>query len=337
MYKPNIFRLATKELSQDGFFTWLLQWADNGHNKFDRELNETAKDFVRLLLGQADNYEINKVEAGRQWNNIDIWVEVNDEYFIGIEDKTNTGEHSEQLERYKEIATNHYKDKSHRLVFVYLKTGNESISTLNKIKEKGYSIIDRKAVLQVLNKRQVKNEIFNDFKDYLTEIENQTNLYDKLENITSVWRACEGFYIKLQENTAEWTDWRYVANQMGGFLGFWYHWTGTDEIGEIYVQIENAFEYGIKLVIKIADWEQNTDTLYRVLNEIKPIAEKNGLTITKPDRYRAGETSTLAIVQNAFQADNNGNFDFNGFLTTLKQLEKTLDEYSNEKNTAGNN
>ena len=336
MNKPNIFRLATKELSQQGFFTWLLQWADNGHSKLDRDLNETAKDFVRLLLGQADNYEIKKVEAGRQWNNIDIWVEVNDEYFIGIEDKTNTGEHSEQLERYKEIATNHYKDKSHRLVFIYLKTGNESISTLNKIKEKGYSVIDRKAVLQVLNKRPVTNEIFNDFKDYLTEIENQTNLYDKLENITSVWRASEGFYIKLQENIAEWTDWRYVANQMGGFLGFWYHWTGTDEIGEIYIQIENAFEYGIKLVIKIADWEQNTDTLYRVLNEIKPIAEKNGLTITKPDRYRAGGTSTLAIVQNAFQADNIGNFDFNGFLTTLKQLEKTLDEYTNEKNTAGN-
>lgn len=336
MNKPNIFRLATKELSQDGFFTWLLQWADNGHSKHDRELNETAKDFVRLLLGQADNYEINKVEAGRQWNNIDIWVEVNDEYFIGIEDKTNSGEHSEQLERYKEIATNYYKDKSHRLVFVYLKTGNESISTLNIIKEKGYSIIDRKAVLQVLNKRQVTNEIFNDFKDYLTEIENQTNLYDKLENITSVWRASEGFYIKLQEKIAEWTDWGYVANQMGGFLGFWYYWTGIDEIGEIYIQIENAFEYGIKLVIKIADWDQNIDTLYRVLNEIKPIAEKNGLTITKPDRYRAGRISTLAIVQNAFQADNNGNFDFDGFLTTLKQLEKTLDEYSNEKNTAGN-
>lgn len=329
--KPNIFRLATKELSQDGFFTWFLQWADNRHSKHDQTLNETAKDFVRLLLGQDNNYQINKVEAGRQWNNIDIWVEVNDEYFIGIEDKTNTGEHSEQLEHYKEIATNHYKDKSHKLVFVYLKTGNESLSTLNKIKEKDYSVIDRKAILQVLNKRPIANEIFNDFKDYLTEIGNQTNLYGKLENITSVWRASEGFYSKLQQHITEWSDWRYVANQMGGFLGFWYHWTETDEIGKIYIQIENAFEYGIKLVIKIADWEQNTDTLYRVLNEIKPIAERNGLTITKPDRYRAGSTSTLAIVKNAFQTDNNGNFDFNGFLTTLKQLEKTLDEYTNDK------
>ena len=152
MAKPNIFRLATKELSQDGFFTWLLQWADNNHKQHDQNLNETAKDFVRLLIGQTPDYQIHKVEAGRQWNNIDIWAEVNDEYFIGIEDKTNTGEHSEQLERYKDIATNHYKDKNHKLVFVYLKTGNESLSTLKKIVEKGYSTVDRKTVLSVLNK-----------------------------------------------------------------------------------------------------------------------------------------------------------------------------------------
>ncbi len=64
--KPNIFRLATKELSQDGFFTWLLQWADHDLGRYDQQLNETAKDFVRLLLGQTPDFQINKVEAGRQ-------------------------------------------------------------------------------------------------------------------------------------------------------------------------------------------------------------------------------------------------------------------------------
>ena len=118
---------------------------------------------------------------------------------------------------------------------------------------------------------------------------------------------------------------------MGGFLGFWYHWKKIDEIGEMYIQIENSFEYGIKLVIKIAEWEQSTQTLYRILNEIKPIAERHGLMIKKPDRYRAGYTSTLAIIQNAFQVDHDENFDFNGFLLTLKQLEKTLDEYANNQ------
>ena len=27
--KPNLFSIATKELSQDAFITWLLQWADD--------------------------------------------------------------------------------------------------------------------------------------------------------------------------------------------------------------------------------------------------------------------------------------------------------------------
>jgi len=331
--KPNIFRLATKELSQDGFFTWLLQWADNDHNQHDQQLNETAKDFVRLLLGQTADYQINKVEADRQWNNIDIWAEINDEYFIAIEDKTNTGEHSEQLERYKQIATEHYKDKNHKLVFVYLKTGNESSATLKKIVEKGYSTIDRKTVLNVLNKRQVSNEIFNDFKEYLSAIENQTNSFTKFENITSDWKAGEGFYIKLQELIDDFTDWRYVPNQMGGFLGFWYHWTGTNDIGEIYIQIENAFEYGIKLVIKIADWEPSTETLYELLNEIKPFADKNKISIVKPDKYRAGATSTLAIIENAFIADSDGNLDLDKFIETLKKLERTLDEYCTVKET----
>lgn len=49
MAKPNIFRLATKELSQDGFFTWLLQWADNNHKQHDQNLNETAKDFGKVV------------------------------------------------------------------------------------------------------------------------------------------------------------------------------------------------------------------------------------------------------------------------------------------------
>jgi hypothetical protein len=328
--KPNIFRLATKELSQDGFFTWLLQWADHENSKHDQSLNLTAKDFVRLLIGQTEDYQINKVEAGRQWNGIDIWVEVNDEYFIGIEDKTNTGEHSDQLERYKTMLTDHYKNKNHKLIFVYLKTGNESSSTLKKVTDKGYRVIDRKTVLNVLNKREVQNEILNDFKEYLSIIENQTNSFIKFDKIISDWKAGEGFFIKLQELVEEWSDWRYVPNQTGGFLGFWYHWNEIEECS-IYIQIENSFENGIKLILKIGDWEPNTNLLYKILGEMKPFAQKNGLSIIKPDKYRAGETSTLAVVENAFLIDNEGMLEMKKFVETLLALEKTIDEYCEEK------
>jgi hypothetical protein len=334
--KPNIFRLATKELSQDSFFTWLLQWADNKHKEHNSHLHETAKDFVKWLINESPDYQINKVEAARQWRNIDIWAEVNDEYFIAIEDKTNSGEHSKQLERYKKIAEEHYKGKGFKLFFIYLKTGNESSSTLKKISEKGYTIINRKNILDILNGRKVENEIFSEFKEYLTSIETQTNSYTEFKKITSDWRAAEGFYIKLQDLINEWTDWRYVANQTGGFLGFWYHWVGASDCS-LYIQIENAFDNGIKVVVKIGDWKPDTNRLYQILSELQPYARKHNLTIKKPDKYRAGGTSTLAIVQNPFSIHSDGNLDLEQFIQTLKKMELMLEEYSTEKeNTTAN-
>ena len=52
---------------------------------------------------------------------------------------------------------------------------------LSKYRWKGY--FNRKTILSVLNKRPVTNEIFNDFKDYLTVIENATNSFKKFDNI----------------------------------------------------------------------------------------------------------------------------------------------------------
>lgn len=329
MSKPNIFQIATKELSQDGFFTWFIQWADSSNEKYDKNLHIAAKEFIKILSN--NDIVIQNISAGRQWNNIDIWIEVNDDTFIAIEDKTNTGEHSDQLERYKQIVQEHYKNKRRNLFFVYLKTGNESIATINEISKKGYAVIDRKLVLEVLNSCASDNDILNEFRDNLNAIENQTNSFVKYENIISDWKAGEGFYLKLQELLLpEWSDWRYVANQTGGFLGFWYHWTSPGAYS-LYIQIENAFDYGIKLIVKIGDWEQSVDILYSVLSELQKIANHNGLNLIKPDRYRTGETSTLAIVENAFQANPDGTFDIDNFHQILKKLEKTLDTHSTDK------
>jgi len=71
--------------------------------------------------------------------------------------------------------------------------------------------------------------------------------------------------------------------------------------------------------------------LYRVLNELKPYAKRNGLVISKPDKYKAGVTSTLAIVQNAFTVDKDGNLELEKFISTLQSLEQALDEYSKDK------
>ncbi|RSK24982.1 PD-(D/E)XK nuclease family protein [Hymenobacter metallilatus] len=325
--KPNIFSLATKELSQDSFFAWLLQWGNADCRQYNGPLHEAAQAFIRLLLQCPADYEIKQVEAGRQWQGIDVWAEVNGEYFIAIEDKTNTGEHSEQLERYHKIATEHYQNTGFKLVFIYLKTGNESITTLNEIGAKGYAIVSRKLVVDVLVAHQVENDIFNDFKEYLSDIELQSNSYLIFSNITDDWKAAEGFFVRLQELVGEWSDWRYVPNQTGGFLGFWYHWRGTEEF-DLYIQIENGFANGIKVVIKIGDWTPSVETLYAVLEGLQPYAQAQGLTLRKPQKYRAGATSTLAVLSNAFLVNEAGELNIEAFLATLKSLQLVLDEYS---------
>lgn len=329
--QPNLFRLATKELSQDSFFAWLLQWGDNIYSSVNPALNDTARDFIRHLIGRDETYPILKVTAGRQWHNIDVWAEINDEYFLCIEDKTNTGEHSGQLERYKEYVTEQYKDKTHQLVFIYLKTGNESVTTLNKVVEKGYKIINRKTVLTILSKRAIQNDIFNDFINYLAVLEELTNSYTQFEKLTSDWKAAEGFYMKLQELIPEWTDWSYVSNAARGFLGFWYHWKGIEDF-YLYIQIENLIDYNIiRLVIKISEWDEQTNTLHNILKELEPYADKYELSIQKPDKFRSGKTSTLAIVQDAFIINADGKLEIDKLIDILGRTEKMLDDYTSYK------
>ena len=109
--RPNLFSIATKELSQDAFITWLLQWANDNFIQENFELCNAGKEFVKKLLSfkyKIEKKDIKKVNAGRQWANIDIWAEINDEYVIIIEDKVNTSEHDNQLERYKKTVEDEY-------------------------------------------------------------------------------------------------------------------------------------------------------------------------------------------------------------------------------------
>ena len=337
--KPNIFDIATKELSQDGFFTWLLQWADPKNSQHNQPLSETAKDFVRLLLKKPADFQIQEVETRNQWNKIDICAEINGKYFIVIEDKTNSGEHSGQLDSYKKKSEKWcIENKYEEFICIYLKTGNESLSTLEKVEKQGFSFIDRKAVLSVLNKREIANDIFNDFKEYLKGIEEATNSFMEFKKIASNWRAAEGFFMALEKQIGELTkpEWRYVANPTGGFLGFWYHWKEITEVGKIYIQIENPIQGNIQLVIKISASTPSMETLYRVFGEIKPFAKIQGLTISKPTKYRVGVTSTLAVIENAFTVDSVGNIELDRFILTLKKLEQTLDEYFEKANSSPN-
>ena len=149
--RPNLFSFATKELSQDAFIAWLLQWASPECQSHDALLSDCARRFLTKLLSLQIEppAEITIVTAGRgQWENIDVWAEINGKYLLIIEDKTFTGQHSNQLQRYRERATTWCADKSQKLVCVYLKTGSESASILEKVKHQGFAVFGRRDFLE---------------------------------------------------------------------------------------------------------------------------------------------------------------------------------------------
>lgn len=114
----NLFNYATKELSQDAFLRWLI---DNDYNCSGREL-------LSAFAG-VDPNKITNIKTWAQSEHIDICVDFNvdsEPHILIIEDKINTGDHSDQLLRYVKTvqkwnnADPRYKNrKSH---FVFYKT-----------------------------------------------------------------------------------------------------------------------------------------------------------------------------------------------------------------------
>lgn len=307
MMRPNIFNIATKELSQDAFITWLLLWADQKNKKEDIFLHDCGQYFVGELLSFRDKdhkIEIKEVVAYRQVSNIDIWVQINNQYLIIIEDKTFSKEHGNQLGIYKEYATqwcqeNHFENP----ICVYLKTGNESRQSLNQIENRGYSIFNRTGFIAVLEmfRAKITNNIFIDFYERLIKLETINNSWE-IELIGD-WhkKNCwEGFYQFLEKNDLV-VNWFFVNNPSRGFMAAILKWKFWGKI-PCYIQIE---EYNVCIKIATSDeegaelpadksreWVRNTLSRQFILK-----SKEHGLDIfRKPNRFGSGNYMTIVVV-----------------------------------------
>ena len=146
--RPNLFSYAAKELSQDAMICWLIAWAgqSDGGSSEDEELRRCGLRFVRALLHhQRDEMDsidcVDKVEIHQQEQGIDVLARINGEHVLLIEDKTGTGDHSDQLSRYyKNVVEGHTKlgkVAEENLRPIYFKTGNQSLADERRIEEKG--------------------------------------------------------------------------------------------------------------------------------------------------------------------------------------------------------
>ena len=89
--KNNLFKYATKELSQDAFLCWSINWINAG---IEHPLYQYGKDILDLFLGDDKQEEYYDVELRCQYEKIDVLVMFKDslgkQHALIIEDKTNT-------------------------------------------------------------------------------------------------------------------------------------------------------------------------------------------------------------------------------------------------------
>ena len=317
--KPNIFNYATKESWQDAVVCWLIDWAgrqdQDVRDAEDEALRKCGRRFVKALLaehGASLDGAIKKTEILKQHKRIDVLARINSRQVLLIEDKTNTRDHSGQLERYYEKVvggkTGLGKVDKENLFPIFLKTGNLTLAEEKRIEErvktgKGYKVFNRKQFLEkVLNDYERSNPILLDFRAYLQAWEDDANSFKDWKEGESTewsWKAWEGFfrYLEADEKLVNCEGWHYVPNQQGGFRGLW--WSDNEiEEGAIYLQLEivPGEPEEQKLCFKVrVDNKENRNVARNKWHKwcMAAVAEVAGIEATKPKRFGAGRHMTV--------------------------------------------
>ena len=254
------------------------------------------------------------VKAGRQWENIDVWAEINGKYLLIIEDKTLTGEHSDQLQTYKERATAWCEENSFQLVCVYLKTGSESASILEKVRLQGFAVFGRRNFLDILNGSGATNHIFVDFKEHLQAMEDAESQF--LKKPIKEWGDPDwkGFYQAL-EKLRPLVKWEYVPNRGGGFWNAVLNWHEIKDYP--YMQIEQGL-----LCFKIGEIDENPSATRAHYHKMFMAHSAGTHGIRRPDRFGTGSYMTIAVVDRAdWLGADESLVDMNGVVARLGYFE----------------
>jgi hypothetical protein len=318
--KPNLFTLATKELSQDAFIAWLLQWADPRCRDYNKELQAVAESFLRELISLQSVVpdSIDRVEAGRQWDNIDVWAEVNNSHLVIIEDKVGTGQHSDQLSRYRATGEKWCQERGSKLVCVYIKTHSDSALNLQNVERQGFAVFSRKHLLEVLNAHEVQSDIYTDFRDRLRELERLESCFDK--KMISDWNGNDwkGLYQAIEQRRSV-VNWGYVNNPAGGFWNLVLNWFDHEGVCP-YMQIEQG-----NLCFKVGEvYESHRDVRGR-FHSLLMAASLPDMGLQRPGRFGSGTYMTVAVVpRQAWLGADDQIIDIDSVIARLGQYESWL-------------
>lgn len=317
--RPNLFRYAPSELSQDAILCWLIAWADSAQATTDPTLHALGRDFVAALFRAAGipppelTYS---VELRPQFKHVDIVAEIGATHLLAIEDKVDSREHSDQLNTYAQALRAEY---SHRqLALVFLKTGDQA--SYAGVKADGWITFHRRDLLSLLRRAgPCPNAIYRDFLESLEERE--VALQRFVTAPVDNWRrgdpAYIGLFIALQ---AEFPDgrWDYVPNKSGGFLGFWWNFTALPS-GEVYLQLEEGI-----LVVKLkVDFTDSWNRGY-LRTHYRSFVIKGMPGFTKLKKSGSGTTMTLAKRGDYRVRGDDGRLDLQATIRLLREASAAL-------------
>ena len=322
--KPNLFKYATSELSQDAFICWLLEWAKPQNKTENEKLFNVGRKLIDTFFEKSKISIPSKIESisvVKQFYGIDVLCVVNEEYAIVIEDKTNTKNHSGQLKRYSEQIKHHYS--AEKIILVYFKTGDQD--NYQDVIKNGYNLFLRNDFLEILNYGKeigVLDSIFLDYTKHLQNIENKRNSYLTLPVAKWYYDSWIGFFKILRKELGE-GGWNYVPNASGGFMGFWWYWVAIGQ-DEIYMQIEQG-----KFCFKVAVEEKSKrgEIRNKMYHEIMKISKELKIDVVKPTRFGNGLYMTVAILNSDFRiTDENSIINIEKTVKNIKNIGQILDE-----------
>lgn len=243
---PNMFsilQITKTEIRHSNFLAWLLSPKES-HNLGSLFL----KWFLREVLSSdiiewanefsIDSIDLNSVEIVREWKHIDILI-VHHKFVIAIENKVYSGEHSNQLKRYKEKIHETFKSKNKGFVFLtpdginpkdeenvkdYVPIGfdiirsrieiildvyNESLSDRVKTYIEDYLLIINREIMKNHSSIELAKELYKNHKDAIDFIiehkpDRITDIKDLIEETIQskgyVLQTCNKYYARFLTN-----------------------------------------------------------------------------------------------------------------------------------------
>jgi len=303
---PNIFDFATGELSQDAFLAWISKWADSNFATIDPALNTVARSvLVEFCDNKISAADIKTVTVYLQYKKTDVLIDIElktdgvSNQLILIEDKTGTGQHSGQLQRYKEAiveelqADGKFKDREPH--YIYFKTHDHLTYDLS-----GFRSVNRNEFLKILESpvaKTINNQIFIDYVSRLRRMENDSQAYS--ERLVEKWKYPQwsGFLMALCKRLGRDANFGFVPNPSGGFIAAWFgniKIDGMEDSGSnLYFQIE-AFPKPFVLTLRIStpSKESTTELKNRILPGLKAKLELANLA-TSSKNLRSGKSIRL--------------------------------------------